>query len=969
MNSERWRQVDKIFSDVWEQKPEDRSPFLDRACADDASLREEVESLLRAHTEAGSFLNAPAAQGQGDSRGSTSLAGKVFGRYELGTLLGSGGMGDVYSARDSDLKRHVAVKVLPQTFSRDTERVSRFRREAEVLASLNHPNIAAIYDLETLGDSKCLVLEFVDGETLAERVKRGPIAIDETLQFARQIAEALEAAHEKGIVHRDLKPANIKMTPTGTIKVLDFGLAKVRERQASTDAGALNSTATMATTPGMIMGTAAYMAPEQARGKEVDKRADIWAFGCLFYEMLTGRSLFGRETPTDTLAAILERDPDWSALPAGLPETVPSLLSRCLDKNLRSRLHDVADARIEIENAINGVVFAAAKPGIADRRKAPAAVPWSIAGPASLIGLAAIVVLMWRVFTTPEAPLAPLPSRLVITSMGEAVVRPGNLHSLAITPDGRNVIYIGANTLFVRQLDQLEPRAIVNGSAPLNSVFTNNQWLGYVEGKSLKKVALSGGRAMTILGPRFASLGATWETDDAIISADDDTQNGLQRVSTDGSGKVTVLTHPDKDRGERDHAWPEMLPGGRGVLFTITAVTGGENASQVAVLDLATNKIKPLVGGSRAQYVASGHLIYGARGALQAIGFDPVTLTVFGAPTIVQPLRPTIRTIGTSRESAGDFSVAENGTLLYLEGPAVSSADLTLGAQYTLVWVDRNGMETPLGFPAAAYLHPSLSPDRTHISVNIGGSKVWAGEVSGRTLKPVVSNGGQAIWLNSTQLAFHNPRENGKTLFMIAADGSGSAQALSIGPPSGITPDGKKLLVYTGGRDIVTVSLDGTARIETLLKTESSERNGVVSQDGHWLAYESDSSGAGPFDIYVAPFPDATSRKWKVSKAGGTRPLWSPVGLELFYVAPDGALMSVRFDPQSGPLGDPTVVVKAGPYMTRGGGGAVPQRTYDVSSDGQRFLMVKGDLPAPSQIVLVQHWLMEELKRLLPAKR
>jgi len=945
MKSERWEAIETLFHAARELHGEERASFLDKECGAEGSLRRRVDALLRGDEKAEGILNVAA----------WSIANARIGPYEIVDWLGAGGMGEVYRAHDTTLKRDVAIKVLPEVFSRDPDRIARFQREAEVLAKLNHPNIAAIYGLEEAAGGRALILELVEGPTLADRIAQGAISIGEALPIARQIAEALDAAHERGVIHRDLKPANIKITLDGTVKVLDFGLAKVRGDEPAEGAIAMNSQNSMNTAPGLIIGTVAYMSPEQARGKLVDKRADIWAFGCILYEMLAGRAPFERDTVADTLAAIIECDPEWSALPAPTPASVQRLVFRCLDKDLRGRLHDIADARVEIEDILNGAAPTPPEVVAIDRPHLPGGLRWSTVVFASLVALVVIGGLTWRVFTTPQRETTTQRIvRFAIASSDTVTVRTAAVRSVAMTPDGTSVIYKRGNTYVVRALDQLEPTTIVMGAAPLNHVFVspNGQWVGFVEGKQLKKVPLTGGPAVPILGSGRPSQGATWAPDDTIIMADDDLTTGLERVSAEG-GAVSVLTRPVQASGERDHIRPEMLPGGRAVLFTITAVTGGIDAAQVAVLDLTTLKYQPLLGGSDAHYVPSGHLVYTAGGALRAIAFDPVRLKTLGTSVSVLPR------VVTKVDGGGDFDVAANGTLVFVDAPGG-----TAQPERTLVWVDRQGREELLGAPAGPYLHPRVSPDGTRVAMSRA-QDIWIWDLARRkfmqlTFTPTGEN--SPVWLDRSRLAFFSPGAVGKfTLFWQLADSNVAAEGLGAGPPSSVTPDGR-LLFSPGGKDLMLVALDGTRRVQTLLQTPAAELNGVVSPDGKWLAYESDRSGQS--EIYVAPYPSASVRQWKISSGGGTRPLWAPIGHELFYVS-DGAVMAVHIDTRGQPLGDTIKVVEA--LYAPGGPGFLSARNYDVSPDGKRFLMLKSaadQSPAP-QIIVVQNW-SEALKRLVP---
>ena len=615
-------------------------------------------------------------------------AGTRLGPYQIVSALGAGGMGEVYQAKDTRLKRDVALKVLPDTFAQDAGRLARFQREAELLATLNHPNIAGIYGLEESNGVRALVLELVEGPTLADRIAKGPIPLDEALPVARQIADALEAAHEKGVIHRDLKPANIKLRPDGTVKVLDFGLAKaVVGDTTSRDLSQSPTLTVNGTRDGIILGTAAYMSPEQARGKPVDKRTDVWAFGCVLYEMLIGRAAFGGDTISDTIASILGREPEWSALQ--LRPNLRRLLQRCLEKDPRRRLHDIADARIEIEDIISGAAGTPADETVASARPQRVLLRWSI----PVVALVAVGALGWHLQTDRQAQTAsPRISRMTIASSGTAALGIANDRSLAITPDGTRVVYVGIkNQLFVRPVDRLDATEIYTGAAPLNWVFVSpdGQWVGFAEARTLKKVAITGGPAATIAQIGL-TIGATWAPDDTIIFSTAGQTTGLRRVSANG-GDVTVLTRPAQGRGELDHLWPEMLPDGRAVLFTITAATGGLAAAEVAVLDLATGTYRVLVrGGSHAHYV-SGHLVYAAEGTLRAVPFDLARREASRIPaTTVLPR------LVTTRQGAGDFDVAADGTLAYVDASDARRQPLAPSSG----WIVRAG-RSPWGRPRA----------------------------------------------------------------------------------------------------------------------------------------------------------------------------------------------------------------------------------------------------------------------------
>jgi eukaryotic-like serine/threonine-protein kinase len=901
-------------------------------------------------------------------------------------------MGEVYRARDTKLDRDVAIKVLPEAFAGDAERTGRFQREAKTLASLNHPNIAIIHGLEQAGDIQALVMELVEGETLADRIGRGSIPIDEALAIAKQIAEALEAAHEQRIIHRDLKPANIKVTPDGTVKVLDFGLAKLTEASAgtgSTPAQSLSPTVTspaMVTGVGIILGTAAYMAPEQAKGRDADKRSDIWAFGCVLYEMLTGTRPFDGEDIGDTLANVLKIDPDWSALPTQTPPPIRTLLQGCLRKDRRRRVTDISTALFVLDNsaslapplvdpAISQAHTDAAMSRLQLALTASTRRRVALVGAAAAIASAIVIGALWFAMRAPP-PMPTRVSRLALApSDGAALTISGIDRDLAITPDGSSIVYVGnrGTQVLVRRLDTLAPAAVFTGDPRGPFVSPDGKWIGFTDGTiPLKKVAVTGGPAATLATLDGVLLGATWGPDDTIIFATSNTATGLQRVSAAG-GPTTVLTKPDRARGEADFLWPELLPGGRRVLFTIAALTGGLDAAQVAVLDLQTGTRTVLVrGGSHAHYVPTGHLLYQSGGTLQAIAFDLAQLETRGQPVPVLPV------VMTTAAGGIDAVVADDGTLAYVSGGSATGA----AAPRALVWVDRQGRETPIAAPSHAYVYPRLSPDGTRIVVSAADQEndLWVWDLGRATLTRATFDPGIDIhptWTaDGRHVIFSSERSGARNLYRQAADGTGAVDRLTESPnpqnAGSVSPDGRRLIFTerspeTGG-DVMQVELDGAHRVAPLVQSQFDERNGIVSPDGRWLAY--DANDSGQFEVYVRPFPIVTSGHWQVSTAGGTRPLWTGNGRELVYVSPTGALMDVGVGrTPSWTTTAPTVVVKQG-YFTNSG--SFISRTFDVSPDGQRFLMIKdttgtGSTSAPAGLIVVQHW-TEELKRLVPTK-
>ncbi len=903
------------------------------------------------------------------------VPGTRLGVYEIAAQIGVGGMGEVYQATDTRLKRQVAIKVLPASVAADAARLARFQREAEVLASLNHPNIAQIHGLEESGGITALVMELVEGPTLADRIAQGAIPVDDALPIAKQIAEALEAAHEPGIIHRDLKPANIKVRSDGTVKVLDFGLAKALEpagvgrdfSPAGSPGLSMSPTLSLqATQAGMILGTAGYMSPEQARGKVVDRRADIWAFGAVLFEMLTGRRAFAGDDVSITLASVLMKEPEWSALPADIPAALGTYLRRCLHKDPRQRVQAIGDVRLALEGA-----FETAGPQAAPARVQTRAGWRRVA--ALTAGALVLVVLTGGAVWYAMRPPAPRVTRVTITPPAAAALSiQGNDRDLAIAPDGSRVVYVGANgtQIFVRALDALEPVAIFTGAPRGPFASPDGQWIGFVDGAtSLKKVAMTGGPAVTLAALDGTTRGATWAPDGTIIVATFGTATGLQRVSAAG-GTPEVLTTPDRAQGEADHLWPELLPGGRAVLFTIIAVTGGLDAAQVAVLDLETGARTVLVrGGSHAHYVSSGHLVYAAAGTLRAVAFDLDRLETRGTPV------PVVPEVVTATLGGVDAVVAADGTLAYVSGGAGGA-----GPQRTLVWVTRQGQETAIAAPPRAYVYPRIAPDGA--SVVLWGTDqendLWRWDVTRTTLTRLTFDAavdGHPAWTpDGRRLIFSSERAGARNLYGQAADGTGTVERLTESPNqqhgAAVSPDGTRVIFFElapkTGADVMQLQLDGTRRVTPLVQTPFVEQNGILSPDGRWLAYEANDSGR--FEVYVRPFPDVNRGLWQVSTGGGTRPLWARTGQELFYASLTGAIMRVGVE--RGPswaATTPTLLIKEG-YVTVPGGN--PGRTYDISPDGQRFLLLKagdgsGQTAAPASLIVVQHF-DEELKRLVP---
>ena len=651
-------------------------------------------------------------------------AGKKLGPYEIVAALGAGGMGEVYRARDTKLHRDVAIKVLLPTVANDPDRLARFSREAQVLASLNHPNIAHIHGLEETDGVTALVLELVEGEDLAQRLARGAIPLDEALPIAKQIADALEAAHEQGIIHRDLKPANIKVRADGTVKVLDFGLAKAVDPAGVSSANAMNSpTLSMhATQAGIILGTAAYMSPEQARGKAVDRRADIWAFGVVVYEMLSGQRAFDGDTITDVIAAVVTREPTWAALPADTPVAIGRLLRRCLMKAPEKRLPHIGVARIEIDDAIANpeTQESAASPARPSARNHVSVIGMTIALGTAIVSGAAVWLLS-RPAPSPR-PVVRLQATLPATT---PLAIDQFTQDLALSPDGTHLAYVaGAQAqLYVRALDRNDATplpGIVGVRGPFFS--PDSEWIAFFQQAELKKVSIRGGPAATICQNCAAgNRGGTWGADDTIIFSATGGSSGLLRVPAAG-GEVVTLVKPDTQHGEQGYAWPELLPGGQRVLFTILSI-GSIDTALIAIHDLKTGVHHTVLrGGSDARFVAPGYLVYAVAGTLRAIAFDRNGLAVGGNG--IQVLEHVL----TKATGGADFSVSRDGSLAYVSGEAESAQ--------TLAWIDRQGHEEPLGVPPRSYVLLRLSPDGQRVALDVRDQEndIWIWEFARRVL-------------------------------------------------------------------------------------------------------------------------------------------------------------------------------------------------------------------------------------------
>ena len=974
VDSQDFHRARAIFESALDWPPADRTHRIDEACNGNARLAAAVHAMLRADAEPHGVLDgSPLAQADRWPAGTL-----VGGHFRIVSLLGRGGMGEVYRARDVTLGRDVALKVLPAASWLDErldERLARFEREAQLLAVLNHANIAAIYGIADVDGARALVLELVAGQTLADRLQAGPLSLGDVATIARQIAVGLEAAHEQGIVHRDLKPSNIALRPDGTVKLLDFGLAKIVQPETAEETEATRSPAITHSSPlhRAVLGTAAYMSPEQARGREADRRSDIWAFGATLFEMLAGERAFKGADVADTLAAVLRADVETSRLPESTPPALRRLVIRCLERDVTRRLRDIGEARIVLEDLSAASKTAAPEHAPAAQRR-PASIAWAVAVAGTA---AAAIALLW-----PRTPAgAPPVTRFVLsTPADQTLLVDPQSHDLALTPDGARVVYKGGarvdrTQLFTYALDQLSPQPLTGPGLP-KGPFTSpdGQWVGFFEpgpvAVTLRKVAMTGGPPIDVAALDGPSRGATWGDDDVIIAASAAPATGLLRIPASGGG-ATVLTRPNHEHNEGDHLWPQFLPGGRAVLYTITALNGDIGAAQVAVLDLASGTSKTLVrGASQAHYLSSGHLVYVARGALWAVAFDVARLETAGMPSVVVPQIVTLPT------GEAEFDLAHDGTLAYVARGGSSEAPRRF------VWVDRRGHETAIPAPPRSYSTMRLSPDGTRVAVEIEADEndIWVWDFARETLTRVTTNPGldeSPVWMpDGGRLVFTSQTAGTLgSLFWQAADGSGAAERLTAGEriqrASAALPDGSGILFSDAGGGVQLLALHGARAIRSLLPSTPASRTGAVSPDGRWLAYVVTGIGS-PSQVFVSPFANPAAARTLVSKDGGVQPRWSPDGRELFFIGLDGVLMRVPVAAGAGiSLGVASRVFER-PYFN-GLGLAERSSTYDVSPDGQRFLMLEQpaepqEVARPATVVVVKNWI-QEVRRIVPATR
>jgi serine/threonine-protein kinase len=859
-------------------------------------------------------------------------------------------MGVVYKAEDTKLARKVAIKVLPEVFTQDPERLARFEREARVLASLNHSNIAAIYGVEEAEGKRFLVLELVEGETLAERLSRGALPLEDTLDVCRQIAEGLEGAHEKGIIHRDLKPSNVKITPERKVKILDFGLAKAFHDQVSEVDISKSPTITAdMTEPGVILGTAAYMSPEQATGRPVDKRADIWAFGCILYECLTGERPFQGDTVTETLASILKGEPDWNALSATTPWNLATLLRRCLRKDPKERVHDIADARIELNESLHPTAIGA-QPMIRTRRFS--ALPW-------IVALLSIAILITFVVVDQLRPPASSGSvRRFTIPIG--LVKSLRSAALAISPDGTELAYATDGQLFRRPMGQLTTARLEDAPQPVSSCFfVNSEWVGCQGMRNLMKVLLATG-ASVVLSDSPAFYGASGLAEESILFVPGSAM-GLWQVPSQGGQRGLVVV-PDFDKGERSYRWPAALPGDRALLFAmLTTECSSFDDARIMSYSLKSRDKKIVAsGGTYPRYAATGHVLFARSGNLQAIPFDLKSLAPTGpAKTVLEGV------LMDRRDGGACFDISEDGTLAYISGGIIS-------LNKDVVWVDRNGNREPILKSEPVDREIRVSPDGTRLAFTKG-TDIWVYDMSLKTQIRITSDAAidaDPVWSpDGRRITFASNRKGTMDIYERSADGTGAEVRLygSSEPvrPMSWSPDGKILAFFkedqSKGDDIWLLSFsgEGQASARAFVSTPFQERQPVFSPDGLWIAYISDESGE--FDVYIQPSNGAGQRR-KLSTQGGTEPIWHPKGGELFFFKGKTVFsVSVKTFPEFA-TSAPRVLFETSDVITPS-----PFRDVDISRDGSRFVMMTSlDEPKELQINVVLNW-FEELKRLVPA--
>ncbi len=945
--ADRWRQIEEMFHRALEREEPDRAAFLDEACAGDAALRREVESLLAEEAESG-FMETPAMEGEARELAQEKrprLEGRRIGTFEILSPLGRGGMGEVWRARDSKLKREVAVKTLPEEFANDKERLARFEREATLLASLNHPNIATIHGLEEDGGTRFLVLELVEGDTLADRLERGAIPVEESVKLALQIAEALEAAHEKGVIHRDLKPANIKVTPDGRVKVLDFGLAKALAGDGADVNLSQSPTLSLAATQqGVILGTAAYMSPEQARGQEVDKRTDVWAFGCVFYELLAGRRLWVGSNVADLIAAVVAKDADLSNLPITIHPRLPELLRRCVEKDPRNRFYHVGDLRVELEAVERdpiGKLFSPPATAVQARR------------PHIAVALAGLLFAAVGGFTTWS--LIPTPPRLVTRSIipllpTDSVSFAGCPVVLDLSPDGTHLAYVANDRLYLRRMADREARLIPGTEGARGPFFSaDGQWIGYSTDTGLMRVRIAGGSPEQ-LTREGGGCGAVWGSNGVIAyspRANNLANTALVQVP-DGGGTPRPLTTLDADRGEIDHHRPQFLPGNR-LLYSVAH--RDPNLFRIVVEDLSSGERTDIGRGQYARFLPTDHLVYspGNGQGMMVAPFDLNRLERTGDPVQLAE--------SIDRDNMG---ISSTGSFVFVPDRTQSTK---------LVWLDaETGEETPLGERVGVFQWPRISPNGEQVATQLrseDAGDIWIYQ-DGLFDRLTLEGATHPVWSpDGSRIVMSIDEEGSSGFYEMPADKSAGRELL-VSRPVDSNPNSwsvhDRIASYEWGGDqqrydiwILDVQSGDS---QEFLATPAMERAPAFSPQGNWLAYVSDENGRQ--EIFVKPYPDNTALKHPIAE--GISPVWAPHGGELYFLK-DGVLMAVPV--QTAPvfrrLDDPHRI-HPGPFVTNGANA----QSFDIHPDGKRFLMTQVVVENSSpEIHFIQNW-FEELKERVP---
>ena len=949
MTPERWQQVERLYNAALEREASQRAAFLTQACRGDDELRHEVESLL-AQDGGASLLEKPALEVAAKALGGDggpSLLGRQIGGYQVISLLGAGGMGEVYEARDSKLGRKVALKILPATFANDAERLARFQREARMLAALNHPNIATIHGLEQSGGVHYLVMELVPGQTLAERIANGGLPVEEALKIAGLIAEALEAAHEKAVIHRDLKPANVKVTPEGRVKVLDFGLAKAFAGEGTVDL----SQAVTLSEEGRILGTPSYMSPEQARGLPVDKRTDIWSFGCLLYELLTGRQAFPGETLSDSLAAVLSREPDWQVLPVATPSNARDLLRRCLQKDPKRRLRDIGDARIELEEAFT-VPTPAEVP--THGHKVREGLLWAVAA-LTVVGLFGVAIIL-RLRPTATDHMV----RFDLVNGGSPKV----IELPKPSPDGTAIVYPGIDStgqhmLWLRSLDSEQARPLPGTEAALAPFWSpDGRWIGFYAHGQVKKVSRDGASVQTITEVEDFFSGAWSANGEILLTAGNRTP--IYRVP-DSGGTPQQFTTLDQSRTENSHRWITFLPDGRHFFFLARCYNRENNSLYEGSVD--TGQVRRVAHmDSNVAYLPprDGHgamLLFARDGKLFEQAFDGSSLQ--GEPAAIADVQ--YDAIGIR----GDFALSGDGRALVMRAAFATGTRLT--------WFDRKGTVVGTVGPPGVYQQPLISPDGGSVIFNRpdekGGNRdIWSFDVnrgiaSRLTLNP--ANEWNQVWSpDGRRIIFASDRSGNRlgSMFEKTSMEPGADETAVPGLPDFANPedwsaDGHWIAFTSGGvhGTIWIAPAFGEKKTFRFLDTPFEERGPRFSPDGKWIAYTSNESGRS--EVYVRPLsgqPAGAQGKVQISERGGYFATWSRKGHELFFVGADSKLYvtDVANLKGTGAVPSPHALFEVCPGNTPTDE-ATQGHQYDVAADGQRFLFVCGDQAQEHYSVLV----------------